>query len=207
MVSGHRNGRSRGVRIPGRERVGRGIGRLGAGTPRLCGSSPVTAPGPEREWARFPRQTYGVRSREATKACSSSVVHHSGREGQAAARPVRRNGKTLRRAFSHPSEGDGGGYEIRTREGVNPTRFPSERHRPLGESSAGNPTRGPGTGQTRPVSVVETGLPGDRRHGGCQGVQVVDLAAQVVEEGVGQVVAETVADHDALHQFVGQVIG
>ena len=28
-----------------------------------------------------------------------------------------------------------GGYEIRTREGVNPTRFPSERHRPLGESS------------------------------------------------------------------------
>ena len=29
----------------------------------------------------------------------------------------------------------GGGYEIRTREGVNPTRFPSERHRPLGESS------------------------------------------------------------------------
>ena len=29
----------------------------------------------------------------------------------------------------------GGGYEIRTREGVNPTRFPSVRHRPLGESS------------------------------------------------------------------------
>ena len=28
-----------------------------------------------------------------------------------------------------------GGYEIRTREGVNPTRFPSVRHRPLGESS------------------------------------------------------------------------
>ena len=29
----------------------------------------------------------------------------------------------------------GGGYEIRTREGVNPTRFPSVRPRPLGESS------------------------------------------------------------------------
>src|ERR1043165_5085664 len=28
-----------------------------------------------------------------------------------------------------------GGYEIRTREGVNPTRFPSVRPRPLGESS------------------------------------------------------------------------
>ena len=30
---------------------------------------------------------------------------------------------------------DGGEYEIRTREGVNPTRFPSVRHRPLGEFS------------------------------------------------------------------------
>ena len=30
----------------------------------------------------------------------------------------------------------GGGCGIRTREGLNPTRFPSERHRPLGESSA-----------------------------------------------------------------------
>ena len=49
---------------------------------------------------------------------------------------------------SHPSQSGnrgGGGYEIRTREGVNPTRFPSERHRPLGESSAGNLTRA-GTG-------------------------------------------------------------
>ncbi len=29
-----------------------------------------------------------------------------------------------------------GGYEIRTREAVTPTRFPSVRHRPLGESSS-----------------------------------------------------------------------
>ena len=29
----------------------------------------------------------------------------------------------------------GGGCGIRTREGVNPTRFPSVRHRPLGETS------------------------------------------------------------------------
>jgi hypothetical protein len=29
----------------------------------------------------------------------------------------------------------GGGCGIRTREGLHPTRFPSERHRPLGESS------------------------------------------------------------------------
>ena len=30
---------------------------------------------------------------------------------------------------------DGGEYEIRTREAVTPTRFPSVRHRPLGEFS------------------------------------------------------------------------
>jgi hypothetical protein len=35
-----------------------------------------------------------------------------------------------------------GGYEIRTREGFIPTRFPSVRPRPLGESSAGNNTEG-----------------------------------------------------------------
>ena len=35
----------------------------------------------------------------------------------------------------------GGEYEIRTREGVNPTRFPSVRHRPLGEFSNGTQNR------------------------------------------------------------------
>src|SRR5207248_4451641 len=35
----------------------------------------------------------------------------------------------------------GGGCEIRTREGLHPTRFPSVRPRPLGESSAGKLTR------------------------------------------------------------------
>ncbi len=34
-----------------------------------------------------------------------------------------------------PGSNPGGGYEIRTREAVTPTRFPSVRHRPLGESS------------------------------------------------------------------------
>jgi hypothetical protein len=46
-----------------------------------------------------------------------------------------------------------GGCEIRTREGLPPTRFPSVRPRPLGESSAGKLT-GPavGTGiRRRPV--------------------------------------------------------
>lgn len=36
-----------------------------------------------------------------------------------------------------------GGWEIRTPEGLHPTRFPSERHRPLGESSScGDQTTG-----------------------------------------------------------------
>src|ERR1700751_1002817 len=38
----------------------------------------------------------------------------------------------------------GGGCEIRTPEGLPPTRFPSVRPRPLGESSAGQPTGPPG---------------------------------------------------------------
>lgn len=42
----------------------------------------------------------------------------------------------MKKPFSFGWEkGDGGGYEIRTREAVTPTRFPSVRHRPLGESS------------------------------------------------------------------------
>ncbi len=38
----------------------------------------------------------------------------------------------------------GGGYEIRTREGLPPTRFPSVRPRPLGESSVEKLTGGCG---------------------------------------------------------------
>jgi hypothetical protein len=39
----------------------------------------------------------------------------------------------------------GGGWEIRTPEGLPPTRFPSVRPRPLGESSVGKPTDSAGT--------------------------------------------------------------
>ena len=44
----------------------------------------------------------------------------------------------------------GGGWEIRTPEGLPPTRFPSVRPRPLGESSAGQPTGLPGRPRARP---------------------------------------------------------
>ena len=40
------------------------------------------------------------------------------------------------RCTARVGEPESGGCGIRTREGVNPTRFPSVRHRPLGESSA-----------------------------------------------------------------------
>ena len=46
---------------------------------------------------------------------------------------------TRKRGPCRPWRG-GGGYEIRTREGLPPTRFPSVRPRPLGESSAGQST-------------------------------------------------------------------
>ena len=47
--------------------------------------------------------------------------------------------KAIRENSVLPS-GSSGGCGIRTREGLHPTRFPSERHRPLGESSARNLT-------------------------------------------------------------------
>ena len=42
----------------------------------------------------------------------------------------------MKKGLSESSENPAGGeYEIRTREAVTPTRFPSVRHRPLGEFS------------------------------------------------------------------------
>src|SRR5947207_9386542 len=60
----------------------------------------------------------------------------------------------------------GGGCEIRTREGLPPTRFPSVRPRPLGESSAGKLT---GPAETRgsgaDLSVRVDRLAADPSHG------------------------------------------
>ena len=44
---------------------------------------------------------------------------------------------------SYESRGGGGGWGIRTPEGLHPTRFPSVRHRPLGESSRRSTRRQP----------------------------------------------------------------
>jgi hypothetical protein len=61
---------------------------------------------------------------------------------------TRRAGPLTDRPYVLPADA-GGGYEIRTREGFIPTRFPSVRPRPLGESSVEKDThtpRGLGTG-------------------------------------------------------------
>src|SRR5215831_20614293 len=60
----------------------------------------------------------------------------------------------------------GGGCEIRTREGLPPTRFPSVRPRPLGESSAGKltgPAETPGSGADLSAHVDR--LAADPPHG------------------------------------------
>src|SRR6476619_2476197 len=54
---------------------------------------------------------------------------------------------------------DCGGCGISTREGLPPTRFPSERHRPLGESSAGEDTGPPEAGRADGPRSPESGRP------------------------------------------------
>ena len=75
---------------------------------------------------------------------SARGEHATKTRGTLGARIVLQSAINPRKEDSRPSQSGnrgGGGYEIRTREGVNPTRFPSERHRPLGESSVGHPSR------------------------------------------------------------------
>src|SRR5918997_7020426 len=74
---------------------------------------------------------------------------------------------------------DCGGWEIRTPEGLPPTRFPSERHRPLGESSNGaRQDTGPrAPGRRAPGAVadrVATALPGGARWTGTPGPRRAD---------------------------------
>ncbi len=60
-----------------------------------------------------------------------------------------------------------GGWGIRTPEGLHPTRFPSVRHRPLGESSEPSP-RGDDTPWYRSARVLTTTCAGPGVHG-CSG--------------------------------------
>ncbi|MGW7395213.1 aminotransferase class V-fold PLP-dependent enzyme [Streptomyces cyaneofuscatus] len=65
----------------------------------------------------------------ATEPRRSNARHHlSGRAGEAVGHARRRPPQRAAGAFDVlPGESNGGGYEIRTREGLPPTRFPSPR--------------------------------------------------------------------------------
>ena len=73
------------------------------------------------------------RRRPKCRAQRSGVLLPTATAGYAPPRPL----------LGADAEETSGGYEIRTREGVTPTRFPSVRPRPLGESSAGKDTQVP----------------------------------------------------------------
>ena len=82
--------------------------------------------------------------------CSCAWGHRgrSGRrrrwgEGPAGSPPASSGGECRKTPESHGFRGGGGGWGIRTPEGLHPTRFPSVRHRPLGESSRRSTRRQP----------------------------------------------------------------
>lgn len=119
---------------------------------------PAGRPAPPRHRGRRPplrplptdhdRPGIGQRGRTARLLRGQGRAHHGLRPQQRdRRRPAhsairRRPPQQAAGAFDVlPGESNGGGYEIRTREGLPPTRFPSVRPRPLGESSAANNTR------------------------------------------------------------------
>src|SRR3954452_14526107 len=67
-----------------------------------------------------------------------------------------------------------GGWGIRTPEGFHPTRFPSVRHRPLGESSVEHPTgmldAAPRVAPSRPTPPGRKRSKGNRALAGARGV-------------------------------------
>ena len=86
------------------------------------------------------RDPHGTRIQGSPAEARSSALgaHATKTRGTLGARLVQRSSIDPRKEDSRPSQGgngSGGGYEIRTREAVTPTRFPSVRHRPLGEFS------------------------------------------------------------------------
>ena len=111
--------------------------------------------GPQR--GRSDRHQYGVRRlvRTATKTATHRARPRPTRQRQRARHPRFRRSRALRTS---------GGWGIRTPEGFHPTRFPSVRHRPLGESSWPHEDTGP-------------------RHGGRTGLPVHEHQRVAVEAG------------------------
>ena len=99
-------------------------------------SRPNTAPASpsdDADWASWHNQDNDDAVQPFRTTPSRRIRHtfcHLTPDGSAA-----KNAKGGNLIIRFPPSSSGGGCEIRTREAVTPTRFPSVRHRPLGESS------------------------------------------------------------------------
>ncbi len=108
-------------------RIGPLTGRVGRGRTSMTNARQAKA----RRRFRNRRFRYVTRAAGRGPGVSERRVPGGNRQsGGIKAKPRKPNDSNGFRG-SNP----GGGYEIRTREAVTPTRFPSVRHRPLGESS------------------------------------------------------------------------
>ena len=125
-------------RCDGRRRVRRaraGFGTQGQTTvPAVGGKArPLTAISTARLEAAARPAGPGRASRRRAERSSRRGRLAGGQDSQ---RPeIRRHHKQQNPGTSMGSGVSGGGWGIRTPEGLHPTRFPSVRHRPLGESS------------------------------------------------------------------------
>ncbi len=119
--------------------------------PRCCWSSAFLSAPSWESWAGrvppWPRaistsQTrFVVRSRRRSAACSGRWRRGLRMAIETKTETHGASDRDGRGALTGVGPGQvSGGCGIRTREGLHPTRFPSERHRPLGESSARNLT-------------------------------------------------------------------
>lgn len=108
-------------------RIGPLTGRMGRGRTSMTNTRQAKA----RRRFRNHRFRYVTRAAGRGQRCpNGGYLEGTGNRGGIKAKPRKPNDSNGFRG-SNP----GGGYEIRTREAVTPTRFPSVRHRPLGESS------------------------------------------------------------------------
>ena len=106
-------------------------------SPEVAGSSPVGGPAPH---THHPQAHPHIRSH--TRTGPAPHTHHP--QAHARTHPqahphirshTRTSGNTKTPEPEAVPGSCGGGWGIRTPEGLHPTRFPSVRHRPLGESS------------------------------------------------------------------------
>ena len=124
-------------------RLGVAAGRAWSGRPATTCSARAGQSARSRPVVRFGTPSRGGAVTGARPGWSAQLTAESRRRTTAGLNQVSHAGRTLAAGWTRRSSllTGGGGWGIRTREGVNPTRFPSVRHRPLGESSASEHSR------------------------------------------------------------------